>query len=85
MPTLADVTGHPIEAWLRASRLNLEHLRLALIGYHRESFESVQALGLDPTAWMARALDANFTALIRAMELYEQAARFAEDVGDLEF
>lgn len=65
--------------------MNLEHLRLALIGYHREAFEEAQAPSLDPTAWMARAVDANLTALIRAMEIYEQAARFAEDIGDVEF
>lgn len=64
---------------------NLAHLRLALIDHHREAFEEASALSFDPTNWMARALAADLTALIRTMELYEQAARLAEELEDVEF
>ena len=84
-PTFADDASHPVPTWLRATRLNLEYLRLALIAHHRDAFEEDSALGLDPTNWMARALDADLTALIRTMELYEQAACFAEEFEDVEF
>lgn len=84
-PAFADVTGHPIPTWLRATRLNLEYLRLALIDQHRDAFEESSTLSFDPTNWMARALEANLTALIRTMDLYEQAARLAEELEDVEF
>lgn len=82
---LEDVAGRPIPNWVRATRLNLAHLRLALIDHHREAFEEASALSFDPTNWMARALDADLTALIRTMALYEQAARLAEELEDVEF
>jgi hypothetical protein len=85
MPDLADVAGHPVPTWLRATRLNLAYLQFALIDHHRDAFEEASALSFDPTNWMARTLDANITALIRTMELYEQAARLAEELEDVEF
>ena len=85
MPVLGDVTGHPVPIWLRATRLNLAYLQLALIDHHRDAFEEASALSYDPTSWMARTLDANISALIHTMELYEQAARLAEEIEDVEF
>jgi hypothetical protein len=84
-PAIAHVTGQPVPSWLRATRLNLEYLRLALIDHHRDAFEEAPALSFDPTNWMARAIEADLTALIRTMELYEQDARLAEELEDVEF
>jgi len=84
-PKFSKVTGHPVPKWIRATSLNLECLRLALIDRHRDAFDQAAILTFDPSSWMARALDAHIDALIRTMELYAQAERLADELDDVEF
>jgi len=84
-PELGRVTRHPLPGWIQATSLNLECLRLALIDRHRDAFEPSYALRLDPTHWMARTLEAQIGALIRTMEIYEQADRLEDGLEDVDF
>jgi hypothetical protein len=79
------ISRHPLHAWLATTGQGLEALRLALIGHHQEAFEPAADPCIDPSNWMARAVEANLDALIRTMTLYEQAVRVAEELEEMDF
>lgn len=85
MSGLREIDRHPIEEWIFAMTSSLEHLRLTLISHHREAFEQSSPQSFDPSVWLARALDAEISALIQTFGLYERAARLADEVNDVEF
>ena len=81
----ASTSLDPLHAWLGATSQNLEALRLALAARHRDAFNGAADPCLDPSNWMARAVETNLDALLRAMALYEQAVRAAEALEDVDF
>ena len=84
LPTLNEIHRHPLRGWIRAVSINLEMLRLALIDEHRDAFEGAPRFSLDPSNWMAAAVEEQIGCLTRALTLYEQALVCGEDI-DIDF
>ncbi len=84
LPSLNEIHRHPIRGWVRAVSINLEMLRLALIDEHRDAFEGAPFPSLDPSQWMAGAVEEQIGCLSRVLSLYEQALVCGQDV-DIDF